>query len=353
MMKNRRQNLINQALKLGCDTLVAFSPENIFYMTGFWGECIVILKNTLDTIIITSELEEYRAKTESIDCTIIKSTRDNLTQSLLSITKNCKVCTDCNDCDILKSLNRKSYIVRSTTPFLNSRLIKDKDEINTLQKAATIIDNLFDMCINKIQIGQTEYELQTFLMSKAMEYEMFDTGYKFTINPLIIAGGPNAALPHSQVTHRKFNDGDLVVVDLTLRYKGYVSDATRTFGLGTISKTAKQIYDIVKTSQSYGINNVHDGITCSSIDRVCRKYIHSHSYGKYFVHSTGHGVGIDVHEPPIISSNNKTKLNSNMTITIEPGIYIPGKLGVRIEDSLVVTDKYILLHKFTKDLLIL
>ena len=352
-MKNRRQNLINHTLKIGCDTLVAFSPENIFYMTGFWGECIAVLKNTLDTVIITSELEEYRAKTESIDCTIIQSTRNDLIQSLLSITKNCKICTDCDDYEIVKNLNLKSDVVRSTDPFFNSRLIKDKDEINILQKAAAIIDNLFGICVNKIQIGQTENELQTFLMSKAMEYEMFDTGYKFTINPLIIAGGPNAALPHAQITHRKFNKGDLIVVDLTLRYKGYVSDATRTFGLGTISETAKQIYDIVKTSQSNGIDNVRNGVTCSYIDKTCREYIQTRQYGKYFIHYTGHGIGIDVHESPIISSNNQTKLNRNMVITIEPGIYIPHELGVRIEDSLIVTDSYVLLHKFTKDLLVL
>ncbi|MCY3854378.1 MAG: M24 family metallopeptidase [Thaumarchaeota archaeon] len=349
-MEKRRKNLINNVLQVGCDALVSFLPENIFYMTGFWGESIAILKKTLETIIITSELEESRAKKESINC-IVKSTKGNTIKSLLPIISNCSACIDCDIPEILK--NSPLKITKSTKPFTNSRLIKDQNELNILKQASKKIDNLFEMCTNEVHIGQTEFELQSILMCKAMQQKMFDTGYKFTTNPLIIASGPNSAFPHSQITNRKFKKGDLIVVDLTLRYKGYISDATRTFGLGKISNKAKEIYDIVKISQSKGIDKVQDGIMCSSIDSVCRKYIQSCGYEKFFIHSTGHGIGIDVHESPIISTNNNEKLDSNMVITIEPGIYLPGKFGVRIEDSLIVDNPNTLLHNFTKDLLIL
>ena len=201
-----------------------------------------------------------------------------------------------------------------------------------------------------MKVGQKESELQIILMKYAFEQEMFDTGYKSTLNPLIIAGGPNGALPHAQVTQRKFKKGDLVVTDLTLRYKGYVSDATRTFGLGKISPKAIEAYEIVKESQKHGLKSVKPNIDCRSVDEACRKYIEEKNYGKYFIHSTGHGIGLEVHELPTISYRSETKLKENMAITVEPGIYIPNKFGIRIEDSLIVKDKPIIMHKFTKDL---
>lgn len=199
-------------------------------------------------------------------------------------------------------------------------------------------------------IKAKESELQTILMTYAMEQDMFDTGYKSTLNPLIIAGGPNGALPHAQVTNRKFKKGDLVVADLTLRYKGYVSDATRTFALGKISSQANEAYEIVKESQRLGLKAVRPNIDCKDIDFVCRKYIDDHNYGKYFIHSTGHGIGLEVHELPCISYRSNTKLKENMAITVEPGIYIENKFGIRIEDSLIVKERPIVMHKFTKDL---
>ncbi|WP_238527419.1 M24 family metallopeptidase [Candidatus Nitrosarchaeum limnium] len=202
-----------------------------------------------------------------------------------------------------------------------------------------------------MNIGQKESELQTILMSFAIGQGMFDTGYKSTLNPLIIAGGPNGSLPHAQVTNRKFKKGDLVVVDLTLRYKGYVSDATRTFAIGQISVEQKQVYQIVKDSQKLGLESVKPNVDCKDVDTACRKYIEENNFGKYFIHSTGHGIGLEVHELPTVSYRSDTKLKENMAITVEPGIYIPNKFGVRIEDSLIVKNKPIILHKFTKDLI--
>ena len=213
---------------------------------------------------------------------------------------------------------------------------------------------MFGICQKKIKAGQKESELQAILMSYAVENEMFDTGYRSTLNPLIIAGGPNGALPHAQVTNRKFKKNELIVVDLTLRYKGYVSDATRTFPIGKISAEEKNVYEIVKESQKAGLKSVKPKIDCKKIDDVCRKVIDNSGYGRYFIHSTGHGIGLDVHELPTVGPRSTTKLEKNMAITVEPGIYIPNKFGVRIEDSLVVTQKKpILLHKFTKEILTL
>ena len=353
-MQKRRQNLLKFCNKIDCDTVVAFEPENLFYMTGFWGEAIGVLDRN-GTTTISPELEMERAKEESTDCKIVKSERGKGSLStLIRLLKGKKVCTDSNSYDIIQTLKKSNLAVKSTTdPFYRAREIKDLGEINLIKKTSSILDKMYELCVDEIKIGQSEVELQTILMSYAMEKEAFATGYKSTLNPLIIAGGPNSALPHAQVTKRKFAKGDMVVVDLTLRYKGYVSDATRTFGLGSVSSEAKKVYDIVKKSQEAGLKAVKPKASCKSIDDVCRKIISKKGYGKYFIHSTGHGIGLEVHELPCLSPLSKTNLEKNMAITIEPGIYLPKKFGVRIEDSVIVNNKADVMHKFTKDLIII
>lgn len=352
-MNNRRKNILKYSQKIECDTIVAFEPENLFYMTGFWGEAIGILEKGGKTTIISPELEVGRAKSQSSDCQVITSERgQGLISELVKKIKNKKVCTDCQNYQMMTSLKKSvPKIKHSTEPFYDARIIKDSQEIAVLKKASKIIDEMFELCTRKIKKGQRESELQAILMSFAIEHELFDTGYKSTLNPLIIAGGPNGALPHAQVTNRKFANGDLIVVDLTLRYKGYVTDSTRTFGLGSISSEAKSVYEIVKESQKLGLKAVKPGVSCKSVDDACRNYIKNQNYGKYFIHSTGHGIGLEVHELPNISPKSTARLAKNMAITVEPGIYIPKKFGVRIEDSLIVQDRPILLHKFTKELI--
>ncbi|MGI0060628.1 MAG: M24 family metallopeptidase, partial [Nitrosotalea sp.] len=245
----------------GYDALVAFEPENLFYMTGFWGEAIGMLDKNGCTIV-SPELEMGRAKEESTDCNVVKSERGKGSlATLVKILQKNKVCIDSDSYNIVESLKRSIPEVKSSTdPFYRAREVKDSQEILVLKKASSILDNMYEMCVDKMVIGQSEAQLQTLLMQFAMEQEMFATGYKSTLNPLIIAGGPNSSLPHAQVTNRKFKNGDMVVVDLTLRYKGYVSDATRTFGLGSVSAEAKKVYEIVRQSQEAGLESVKPNV---------------------------------------------------------------------------------------------
>ena len=354
-MKQRRKTLLKHAQKIDCDTLVCFEPENLFYLTGFWGEAIGVLEKNGKTTIIAPELEVGRAKDDAIDCDVVTSERGvGLLSSLISMLKGKKVCTDCQNYNTMESLKKSIPTIKhSTDPFYRAREVKDESEIMILRKASKILDEMYELCTKKIAKGVRESELQSKLMAFAMEQEMFATGYRSTLNPLIIAGGPNGALPHAQVTNRKFANGDMIVVDLTLRYKGYVSDATRTFGLGKVSDQAKKVYEIVKESQKRGLAAVKPNVSCKSVDDACRDHINEKNYGKYFIHSTGHGIGLEVHEFPTISQKSTTILQKNMAITVEPGIYIPGKFGVRIEDSVIVQAKPINMHRFTKELIIL
>lgn len=353
-MQQRRKNLLKHAQQLGCDVVVCFEPENLFYTTGFWGEAVAILEE-VETTIIAPELEVGRAKEESVDCAVVTAERGiGMISTVANKIRKKKVCTDCQNYATMETLKKSvPSLLHSTDPFYRAREVKDAKEIAVLRKASRIIDEMYELCLKKIRKGLRESELQAILMSFAMEQQMFSTGYRSTLNPLIIAGGPNGALPHAQVTDRKFENGDLIVVDLTLRYKGYVSDATRTFGLGSISEQARQVYDVVKESQKLGLKAVRPNSFCKSVDDVCRNYINERNFGKYFIHSTGHGIGLEVHELPTISQKSSAKLQKNMAITVEPGIYIPKKFGVRIEDSVIVKDRPEVLHKFTKELVVI
>jgi Xaa-Pro aminopeptidase/Xaa-Pro dipeptidase len=353
-MQSRRKSLLKFCNKLDCDTLVAFEPENLFYMTGFWGEAIGVLDKS-GTTIIAPELEMDRARVESINCKVVKSERGKGSVStLIEAVRGRKICTDTNNYDLVHSLKKYLPRVKSTTePFYQARQVKDQNEIAILKKCSSILDEMYELCVDEIKIGMSEMELQTILMSYAMERGAFATGYKSTLQPLIIAGGPNSALPHAQVTERRFENGDMIVVDLTLRHKGYVSDATRTFGLGNISPEAKKVYGIVKRSQEAGLREARPGVSCRSVDDVCRKIITQKGYGKFFIHSTGHGIGLEVHELPNLGPSSQAVLSKNMVITVEPGIYLPKKFGVRIEDSLIVGSRTDVMHKFTKELIVI
>ena len=364
--KRHRLNLIDNAKKAGYDSVVAFQPENIYYTTGFWGEAVAVC--TKDHLgLIVPKLEVQRAEDTSRDCDIIPSDRgEDLMKKVLENINKKKLCLDNGDYSILnyiqKKLGRENVDI-SNEVFLQTREIKDQQELRLISRCAQVIDNLYEICKDEIRVGMSEQELQAKLIYEGMKSGTNPSSYKATLNPLIIASGPNSSKPHAEVSNRKFLRGDIIVVDLTLRYNCYIADATRTFILGRASKLVKKLYHIVKDSQEAGISAVDGGATCGEVDMTCRARMDSYgrSYSRYFIHSTGHGIGLDVHEKPWIRRNNHEKLRKGMAITIEPGVYLDGKFGIRIEDSLVVNGdpikkgekriKVTNLNHFTKEML--
>ena len=349
----RRDRLLRFAQESGCKAVATLEPENLFYLTGFWGEAVGLLDSSGRTTIIAPTLEVERARQESSGCDVVEAKRGSgMITELVSRIRAEKTCVDCRDYHMMRVItDAASNAVPSSEPFLRSRIIKDDIEMKILREASKIIDDMFGICVQEIRAGLREYELQGTLMSYAISQRMFDTGYRHTLNPLIVAGGPNGALPHAQVTERKFAVGDLIVVDITLRYRGYVSDATRTFALGKISRDAMAAYDVVQESQMQGLDAAVPGQQCGIVDNACRVHIDDSGYGRYFVHSTGHGIGLDVHEQPVISAGNTMSLEEGMAITVEPGVYIPDRFGIRIEDSIIIGKRPEVLHNFTKELI--
>ena len=213
------------------------------------------------------------------------------------------------------------------------RLHKSAEEIESLKAAQRIADKSFLEWLGRIGAGMTELEA-----TAELNYVCSKNGSEGASFDPIIAGGPNGAMPHAVPGERKLKKGELVVADFGCMMDGYHSDMTRTFAIGNIDEQSKEIYEIVKTAQQMALDSLKSGVSGKALDAVARDYITKKGYGAQFGHGLGHGFGLLIHEPPRASFTSEDTLTSGMTITVEPGIYVAGKCGVRIEDCCVVTD---------------
>jgi Xaa-Pro dipeptidase len=217
--------------------------------------------------------------------------------------------------------------------FPNFRALKDAAEIAQLKRAVAIMETALREAMQAIKVGVTEREVAAVYRNALMQ-----AGSEGNPFGPIVASGPNAANPHASVTDRKIQDGDLVIIDCGAIYGGYVADITRTFGVGNISAEAEKIYQTVLAANRAGCAKAGPDIACSDVDRAARVVIEDAGYGQHFTHRTGHGLGLETHEPPYIVAGNEIPLEAGMCFTVEPGIYLDGKVGVRIEDDVICTE---------------
>lgn len=229
------------------------------------------------------------------------------------------------------------------------RLIKTDSEIKILKEAAGIADAAFTHILEFIRPGRTELEV-----SNELEFFMRKSGAASSSFDIIVASGFRSALPHGVASDKVIEAGDFVTLDYGAYYKGYVSDITRTVSVGKPVDKLKEIYDIVLEAQLRGMAGIKPGMLGKEADALTRNLIAEKGYGEYFGHSTGHGIGLEVHEGPGLSARSETILEPGMVVTVEPGIYIAGLGGVRIEDDTVITlDHNESLTHSTKELIIL
>ncbi|WKD57584.1 Xaa-Pro dipeptidase [Corynebacterium capitovis DSM 44611] len=214
------------------------------------------------------------------------------------------------------------------------RLTKDATEVSRLEDVAQLGVEALQGLLNagELRAGRTERQV-----AADLEYRMRTLGSERVSFDTIVASGPNSAMPHHGASDRVIEQGDLVTIDFGAHRRGYNSDMTRTFAVGEIDPFLREIYDVVKASQAAGMAAARPGAALVDVDKACRSLIEDAGYGEYFVHSTGHGVGLEVHEAPYAATSGTGELEEGMTLTIEPGIYVPGRGGVRIEDTLVIT----------------
>lgn len=250
--------------------------------------------------------------------------------------------------DIRKRL-KKVKLERTGSMVADLTAIKSDEEIESIRKAADIASKVYRQVLEIVKPGMKESDL-----AAEISYRGKKLGSEGDAFDIIVASGPRGALPHGRASAKKIRKGELVTLDFGFIYNGFNSDMTRTFAVGNPSAEAREIYEIVLRSQKKGVAAARAGVSAKDVDDACRNEIAAAGYGEEFGHSTGHGLGIDVHEMPTLSSRGGEQiLKPGMVVTIEPGIYLPERCGVRIEDDVVITKEgCTVLTKAPKELII-
>lgn len=334
--------IIRIVLPENADGALITSDINRRYFTGMKSSAgmLLIFKECAYLIIDFRYIEKARNTVKN--CTVME--QENLTEQINSLMKkhNAKsLAVESMD----MTLSRMSFLEKKfpDIEFIKSdelsnniydmRTIKSTEEIEKIHKAQKIAEKAFDEILGFIRPGVTEREI-----ALKLDNCMLENGAEGLSFETIALAGANTSMPHGVPGNYKVKNGDFVLMDFGAVYDGYHSDMTRTVCVGQSSEKMGKIYDIVLKAQLEALKKVKSGITGSELDGYARDIIDESGYGDFFGHSLGHGVGMEIHEFPTASSKSETILKENMVVTVEPGIYLPGKFGVRIEDFVVVTE---------------
>lgn len=330
----------------GMDAAFIASPANIRYLSGFAGTDSYMYLSGRKQVILTDSRYTLQAKEEGEGCEVRTIKGDRVYGVLLKeLLEEDKVsCLGFEDNAVTWQTVKKLQDAAGDgkegerwVPLGESlsllRAVKDEDELEKLAHAEQIGDEAFSYILTQIKPGVTELEiaakLEYYMKSHKAQEKSFDT---------IAASGLHSAMPHAVPSEKVLEKGDFLTLDFGCRYQGYCSDMTRTIVIGKASEKQKEIYSIVLEAQEEALSGLRAGMTGAEGDSLARKVIEKAGYGEYFGHGLGHSVGLEIHERPALSSKDDTILKPGMIETVEPGIYIPGFGGVRIEDMVVLTE---------------
>jgi len=339
MNYSRINKLITQANINNCSGFMLKDENNIRYFSGYTGEGIAIISENGCAIITDSRYTE-QAQNQAEGFEIIDFAGSKYMDTIKNTCEKLKVESVCYEADVvtcdefntMKAAFSSINLVPTKAVGMTIRKIKDESEISMIKKAAAVTDQLLEMAYLLSKPGITELDLDAELAyltrKKFKATSAFDT---------IVASGENGSMPHAFPTDRVFKSGDMVTLDFGAALEGYKSDMTRTYAIGEPSEKMHEIYEIVKEAQHLAEEAIKPGIACKDIDAVARDFIAEKGYGEFFGHGLGHGVGLNIHEFPRLGPSSNDVLQENMIVTVEPGIYLPGIGGVRIENTCVVT----------------
>ncbi|BCU68441.1 peptidase M24 [Sulfolobales archaeon HS-7] len=337
-MQNIRR--INKLLEKK-ECVAVFGESNVFYFTGFRGAGTVIISDGVVNLVVPV-LEENRVSGINGVETIVyglpgvgRSSHKNFYEVLQGLCREgntLNVNVSSLDPSLYINLTSKYQVKDISEEITLMRAIKDEEELEFIRKAGEITSVALEKTINELDEGNNEK-----LIAGTLDYYMKKQGAEDYSFPTIVAIAENASEPHHIPTGRRYKKGDLILIDAGAKFEGYSFDTTRTIFADT--REFKKIYEIVLEAQLEAIDEIAPGVKAIEIERKARGVIEKNDYGRYFIHSTGHGVGIDVHEYPPISLNSAATLEKGMVITVEPGIYLEGRFGVRIEDTIIVDEK--------------
>lgn len=339
-MNDRVEAIRRRLEEEGADAFICYSHPNYRYLSGFTGSLAVLLISMERAVMMS----DFRYRTQiaeevgEFDFVEIKGPPE---ETVIAQIKELNVSTLAFEA---RHLTYRNYaqLKQADSPELvptedwveDLRAVKDESEVGLIERAASIAYAALAKAVEEIRPGMTEQEaanrINALIRSLGGKKEAFD---------LIVASGPRSAMPHGMSSERRIEAGEPIVIDIGAQFEGYHSDLTRTVWLDKMkSRQVVEIYSIVENAQAAAIGAIRPGMPCAEVDAVARDLIAEAGYGEFFGHGLGHGVGLEVHESPVISRLGKGNVKPGMVFTVEPGIYIPGVGGVRIEDMVVVTD---------------
>jgi Xaa-Pro aminopeptidase len=313
---------------------------NIRYLAGFTGSNALLLVTRDSATLFTDPRYTIQASQES-DCTVVVAKKQLLPALLKLVVKRgirrLGIEPSRMHVDTLAQLEKdgKGLAFTALPPVVEQlRTVKSADEIAAIRASVETNSRAYAKALTKVKANSSENDI-----AAEIEYWQRRFGAEGIAFESIVAAGERSALPHARPTRERVGTGRLLLIDIGALQSGYCSDMTRVVHLGTPGTKAKQLYRAVLEAQLAAIDAVRSGVTAGRVDRAARRVLEQHGLAKQFVHSTGHGLGLEIHESPRLGRSDKTRLEAGMVVTIEPGAYVEGFGGVRIEDTVLVTDR--------------
>ncbi len=352
---NYKIKCLREKMKLlEIDGMIISNPINIEYITGVYAEGTLII-NDKDNIFITDAryIEDVNSTITISDEINVRDQANISENEYISFFANCpRVGIEENYISYSKYQNlvriyRLKEAVETNNLIEKMRTIKDDNEIAKIRRACEITDNCFTHLLEYIKVGMTErqiaFEIEKYFIENGANGLAFDT---------IVASGENSSKPHAVPTNRKIQSGDNITIDFGAKYKGYCSDMTRTIFVGSVSDEVRNLYNFILEGQLRATNKIKDGVDGKSVARGVQIEYNARNFE--LIHALGHGVGLEVHELPYLSYRSSYILKENMVVTNEPGIYVPEKIGIRIEDTILVNKlESEVLTKSSKELIVI
>ena len=337
-MNKRVQAFLDKMQEKELDGIIINNLKNVYYLTGFWGSNGTVFISRDRQILVTDARYIIAAKQEVTGFEIFAE-RDELA-AIAKIAKDMGLSRigfedeiSVSYCHRMQATFEGLELIPQTQFVEVLRMIKDETEIATIRKACSISDQAFHDALEFIKPGKTEIEIANFL-----DFRMRELGAAGLSFDTILASGINSSKPHAHPMHKPVELGEAITMDFGCLYEHYVSDMTRTIYLGHVSDEQAEIYNTVLKANQALIDQAKAGLGFRDFDKIPRDIIVEAGYGEYFTHGIGHGIGLDIHEEPYFSQTSTEVIKSGMVLTDEPGIYIEGKYGVRIEDDILITD---------------
>lgn len=334
-MEKRMVNLVEKMLALGLDSLLITDQKNVYYLTGFWGSAGMLFVSKERRLFVTDDRYALIAKQTVTDCDVL-ITRNPLAEITQIIAEDGLTKIGFEDqvsygfYQDLRATFANYELVATSQLVEQLRWIKDEKELAIIRQACHISDQAFIDALDFIKPGQTELEVANFL-----DFRMRELGASGVSFETIAASGPRSAMPHGVASSKIIQSGESLTLDFGCVFEHYISDMTRTIHIGHVTDEERAIYDIVLRANQAVIDQARAGMPLVEYDRIARAIIEEAGYGDKFSHGIGHGMGLDVHEQPYFRGEGV--LQDGMVVTDEPGIYLDGKYGLRIEDDLLIT----------------